>query len=159
MMVSPSDDGNGISIRKIALGRCVKTIVLTKPIRFAIEDAKMLPILETNCAEAMMLPSWPSGRPNFLDRKKAISELGHMPLARESKKNREQSFSSVLRDAGDMLEIADFFFGGAVGGCSAGRNASVSSDSDCAGGAGAGSASHFELSSEVRPALKSPAAA
>jgi hypothetical protein len=114
VMVSQSDVGNGMSERNIALGKWVNTIVLTKPIRFAMADAKRLPMLETNCADAMMLPSWPSGRLNFLDRKKAMSELGHMPLASESKKNREQSFSSVFRDFGDILDIDDDFFGGAA---------------------------------------------
>jgi hypothetical protein len=114
VIVNHSDAGNGMSERKIALGRWVKTIVLTKPMRFAIADAKRLPMLETNCADAMMLPSWPSGKLNFLERKKAMSELGHMPLASESKKNNEQSFSSVFRDLGDILEIEECFFGGAV---------------------------------------------
>lgn len=114
VMVSHSDVGNGMSERKIALGRWVNTIVLTNPIRFAMADAKRLPMLETNCAVAIMLPSWPSGKLNFLDRKKAMSELGHMPLASESKKNREQSFSRVFRDFCDILAIDDCFFGGAV---------------------------------------------
>lgn len=114
VIVNHSDAGNGMSERKIALGRWVKTIVLTKPIRFAMADAKRLPMLETNCAVAMMLPSWPSGKLNFLDRKKAMRELGHMPLASESKKNNEQSLSSVFRDFGDILEIEDCFLGGAV---------------------------------------------
>ena len=109
VMVNQSDAGNGMSERKIALGRWVNTIVLMNPIRLAMADAKRLPMLETNCADAMMLPSWPSGKLNFLDRKKAMSELGHMPLASESKKNREQSFSSVFRDSGDILEIEDGF--------------------------------------------------
>lgn len=103
-------------------------MVLTKPMRFAMADAKRLPILETNCAVAMMLPSWPSGKLNFLDRKKAMSELGHMPLASESKKNREQSFSNVFRDFGDIVEIDDCFFGGAVVRLVSARKASVSSD-------------------------------
>ena len=113
-MVNQSDAGNGMSERKIALGRCVNTIVLTNPIRLAMADAKRLPMLETNCADAMMLPSWPSGKLNFLDRKKAMSELGHMPLASESKKNKEHSFNSIFRDFDDILEIEDCFFGGAV---------------------------------------------
>lgn len=114
VMVSHSDVGNGMSERKIALGRWVNTMVLTNPIRLAMADAKRLPMLEINCADAMMLPNWPSGKLNFLDRKNAISELGHMPLASESKKKREQSFSSVRRDFGDILEIEDVFLGGAV---------------------------------------------
>lgn len=114
VIVNQSDAGNGMSERKIALGRWVNTMVLTNPIRLAMADAKRLPMLETNCADAMMLPNWPSGKLNFLDRKNAISELGHMPLASESKKKREQSFSSVRRDFGDILEIEDVFLGGAV---------------------------------------------
>jgi hypothetical protein len=65
---------------------------------------------------------------NFLDKKNAMRELGHMPLASESKKNSEQSLSSVFRDFGDILEIADRFFGGAVACLSLGRKDSVSSD-------------------------------
>ena len=75
VIVNHSDAGKGMSERKIALGRCVNTIVLTKPMRLAIAEAKRLPMLETNCADAMMLPSWPSGKLNFLDRKNAIREF------------------------------------------------------------------------------------
>ena len=128
VMVNQSDVGNGMSERKIALGKWVNTMVLTKPMRFAIAEAKRFPMLETNCADAMMLPSWPSGKLNFLDRKNAMSELGHMPLASESKKNKEQSFSSVFRDFGDILEMEDVFFGGAVDWLVAGSKDSVCSD-------------------------------
>jgi len=38
------EDGIGINARKIAEGRCVKTIVLTLPKRLAIEDATSIDI-------------------------------------------------------------------------------------------------------------------
>jgi hypothetical protein len=61
-----------------------------------------------------------------------------MPLASESKKKREQSFSSVFRDFGDILEIEDAFFGGAVDRPVLGRKDSVSSDCACLDGLSVG---------------------
>ena len=65
--VGASDPGSGTSESRIALGRCVKTMVFTSPMRFAMADANTFPMLERNCADPMMLPSSPSGRENFLE--------------------------------------------------------------------------------------------
>lgn len=48
--------------------------------RFATELAKMLPMLDPNCALAMIVPRVPLAMPNLREMKYATSEAGTMPL-------------------------------------------------------------------------------
>lgn len=57
--------GTGMRAKRIADGRCVKTIVLINPIRFDIEAAMRFDTEAKMFVTKKRVPSWPSGRPNF----------------------------------------------------------------------------------------------
>jgi len=61
-IVSHNDCGTGKSAKNIAEGRCVKTIVFTRPMRLAIEEAKILPTVDRNHVADMIDPSFVFGR-------------------------------------------------------------------------------------------------
>lgn len=67
--------GTGIKARKIEEGRCVNTIVLTLPIRFAREDATSIERAETKLVVKKTFPSCSSGRENLVLKKYAIQVL------------------------------------------------------------------------------------
>jgi len=75
MVARGKEEGMGIKARKMAEGRCVKTIVLIFPNLFAIEEATSID------AAAMMLvvkkrePSIPSLRSNFFLKNQITQEL------------------------------------------------------------------------------------
>lgn len=53
--------GSGIRARKMAEGKCVKTMVLISPIRLASEDAARFEMEEMMFVAKNRVPSWPSG--------------------------------------------------------------------------------------------------
>lgn len=55
--------------RKTAEGRCVKTIVLTKPIRLDTDDAIRLEIADMMLVVKKMMPKALEGRENFVVKK------------------------------------------------------------------------------------------
>ena len=85
-------------------------MVWIRPIRLAIEEAAMLPMLLTNAVVEMIEPSFPVGRANFWYMKRVMREFGTMPLARESMEKRAQSLRRVRREFGESVEIVFFFF-------------------------------------------------
>ena len=103
------EDGAGISARKMADGKCVNTIVLTRPILLEMAAAQMLERVEKNLPIASTVPSFPWDKWNFRSMKKAMSEKGTMPLASESTANRQQSRSMMLQLSLEICEIEDFF--------------------------------------------------
>ena len=83
-------------------GRCVRTIVLIKPMRFAIDTAKIVPMLEKTQTAELIVPSSRSNMPNLRFRN-VISDVATMPLPRESTPNRPQSLRTVNRDFGESV--------------------------------------------------------
>ena len=61
--------GNGIRERKMAEGKCVKTMVLISPIRLASEDAARFEMEETMFVAKNRVPSWPSEILNLRSKK------------------------------------------------------------------------------------------
>jgi len=59
------DDGTGISIRKMADGRWVKTMVLIRPICFERDAATKEDMAERNAITENIVPSEPSSSENF----------------------------------------------------------------------------------------------
>ncbi len=53
--------GNGMRARKIAEGKCVKTMVLINPILLAKEDAARFDMEDMIFVTKKSVPSWPSG--------------------------------------------------------------------------------------------------
>lgn len=100
--------GIGIKARKIADGKWVNTIVLIRPIRLDIDDATRLDIAPTMLVVKNRVPSWPSGRENFLLKKYVIQDWGTRPLAKESTAKRRQSLRRILREDGEMFGQMDF---------------------------------------------------
>ncbi len=64
-MEMPTLLGSGIRDRKMAEGRCVSTMVLTKPIRFAIDDATRFDADEMIFVVKNRVPSVPSETENL----------------------------------------------------------------------------------------------
>ena len=58
---SHAELGSGIRARKMAEGKCVKTMVLISPIRLASEDAARFEMEEIIFVVKNRVPSWPSG--------------------------------------------------------------------------------------------------
>lgn len=77
---SGRSEGTGISAKNIADGRCVKTIVRTLPIRFAMEEAISIEPAEMMLVVKKIEPSFPSGSENFRLKKYVIHDLA--PLAK-----------------------------------------------------------------------------
>ena len=67
-IVKANECGAGIIARKIADGRCVKTIVWINPILFEILLAAILPMLDMRDATAMIVPREEGGGPNLVER-------------------------------------------------------------------------------------------
>lgn len=77
---SGRSEGTGISARKIADGRCVKTIVRMLPMRFAMEEAISIEPAAMMLVVKKMEPSLPSGSENLRLKKYVIHDLA--PLAK-----------------------------------------------------------------------------
>lgn len=75
MSASGRELGTGMRERKMEEGRCVKTIVLMLPIRFASEEATSIEPAVMKEVMKKMLPSFPSGRENLFLKKKVTHDL------------------------------------------------------------------------------------
>lgn len=64
-MAKGREEGTGIRARKMADGRCVKTMVWTLPNRLAIEEARSIDIAEIIAVAKNKEPSLPSPKPNL----------------------------------------------------------------------------------------------
>lgn len=62
-------EGKDISARKTEEGRWVKTIVLTLPKRFAMDEARRLDVAEMMEVVKKMVPRVPEGRENLVLKK------------------------------------------------------------------------------------------
>lgn len=70
-----TESGMGMRARKIADGRCVKTIVWILPIRFAMEEARSMDIAAMIAVVKKREPRTPSLRWNFSWKKNVTQEL------------------------------------------------------------------------------------
>jgi hypothetical protein len=68
-------EGTGMSARQMADGRWVKTMVLTLPMRLAMEDATSMDAAEIRLVVKKIEPSSPSGRENLRLKKYVIQDL------------------------------------------------------------------------------------
>ena len=87
----------------------MKTIVLTRPMRFAMDEATRLEIAEQMLVVKNRLPSVPSEMANLRVKKYVIHVKGTRPEARESTAKRRQSLRSITREAGEMVGQMDFW--------------------------------------------------
>ena len=111
-IANPTCLGSGISERKIAAGRCVKTIVLMGPMRLAMDEAMRMEIAAQMLVAKNKLPSTPSGMANLRVKKYVIHVTGTRPEARASTAKRRQSLRSTTREAGEMVGQMDFWIDG-----------------------------------------------
>ena len=110
VIAKPTLPGSGTKARKIADGKCVKTIVFTRPIRFAMDEATRLEIELAMFVVKNRLPRVPSATANFRLKKYVIHVRGTRPEASESTENNRQSLMSIVRESGDMEGQIDFRF-------------------------------------------------
>ena len=137
-------------------GRCVRTIVLIKPMRFAIDAAKIVPMLEKIQAAELIVPSSRSSMPNLRFMKKVISDVATMPLPRESNPNRLQSLTRVNRDFGERVVTVARLVSGARSANSGCCSPFATGVSRASSGGASGSGSHCRLKRRLIAAFKSP---
>ncbi len=97
VMARPTEDGKGMRARHTAEGRWVKTMVLTRPMRLAMEEATRLEADEMRFVTKKSVPSLPSASANFRLKKYVIHEAGTRPEAIESTANSRQSLTRMVR--------------------------------------------------------------
>ena len=90
----------------------MKTIVLTRPMRFAMDEATRLEIAEQMLVVKNKLPSVPSETANLRVKKYVIHVNGTRPEARESTAKRRQILRSMTREAGERVGQIDFWIDG-----------------------------------------------
>ena len=171
IIAKPALLGKGIKERKIAEGKCVKAIVLTCPMRFAMDEATRLEIPEIIFVVKKRVPRSPSVIANLRVKKYATHDGGITPEANESKAKRRQILTNTVREAGDKTGQIDFFGNGVVGALpSLPLAASPSSSSDIRpwasnelssfgtffSGCSNTSSSHRSLRSTLKPNLPRP---
>ena len=153
--------GSGISARKTAAGRCVKTMVRTRPMRRARGAAARIDSVEMSAVRESRAPSAEGCIPCAVLKKYAIHDAGTRPEAKASMANRPERRSTSGRE--EALTEGRRGREGVLG-ATAGSRALVSPDSACEGGDGgrgggfarAALASQAGLSSSGRRTLRKP---